>query len=119
MIEIARTKLSESRLLHIMLKASQRNAFMGCALSVSGKKLNIICPQTMEETNFNYQFNPYKQNSRNLRAARDYGLQAKHAYTITKVVQLKTMDGGPVIPLVRIRNPHGNHNEWKGPWSDE
>ncbi len=22
------------------------------------------------------------------------------------------------IPLVRIRNPHGNHREWRGEWSD-
>ncbi len=23
------------------------------------------------------------------------------------------------IPLVRLRNPHGNNREWTGDWSDE
>ena len=45
------------------------------------------------------------------------GLQARHAYTITKLVALKSRSG--TIPLIRLRNPHGNAREWKGAWSDK
>lgn len=48
--------------------------------------------------------------------ARRLGLHGRHAYTITKVVEFD--QDGRKIRLVRIRNPHGNHNEWKGDWSD-
>lgn len=47
------------------------------------------------------------------------GLQGQHAYTITKVVKLQSRGFRGAIPLIRLRNPHGNGAEWKGDWSDE
>ena len=44
------------------------------------------------------------------------GLQDRHEYTITKVVQIT--QGGITVPLIRLRNPHGDSKEWTGPWSD-
>lgn len=41
------------------------------------------------------------------------GLHSGHAYTVNKVTELK--DG---TRLIRVRNPHGNDNEWQGDWSD-
>jgi len=70
-----------------MAKADDRGAFMGCALG-----------------------------ARRAADAQRMGLQARHAYTITKVVEIRSGNMG--IQLVRLRNPHGNHNEWKGAWSD-
>ncbi|XP_059096645.1 calpain-B-like isoform X2 [Tigriopus californicus] len=46
------------------------------------------------------------------------GLLAGHAYTLNKVMEIKCPGILGGIPLVRLRNPHGNHNEWKGDWSD-
>jgi len=49
---------------------------------------------------------------------RPNGLQALHAYTITKlaVVMLRS---GAQQKLVRIKNPHGlGSDEWNGDWSD-
>jgi calpain len=46
------------------------------------------------------------------------GLQGAHAYTITKLVEIPGGQDGGTIPLIRIRNPHGNSSEWKGAWSD-
>ena len=45
------------------------------------------------------------------------GLKSRHAYTITKVVEIKCAQTNGSIPLVRLRNPHGQ-NEWKGRWKD-
>ena len=45
------------------------------------------------------------------------GLASGHAYSITKVVEFEA--GGKTIQLVRVRNPWGNHVEWKGAWSDQ
>ena len=59
------------------------------------------------------------QNSRYQREATNLGLQARHAYTITKVVAVRGRRGGGSIPLIRLRNPHGNAREWKGAWSDQ
>ena len=48
------------------------------------------------------------------------GLQTRHAYTITKVVGVRSKYGLEMIPLIRIRNPHGKGGmEWKGAWSDQ
>jgi len=74
-----------------MKKADNNDAFMSCSLS----------------------------NSRYQRQAMDLGLQARHAYTITKVVEVRLRNGRGTIPLIRLRNPHGNAREWKGAWSDE
>ncbi len=57
----------------------------------------------------------------NVRQAQDLGLQPRHAYTISKVLQIRGTVGrarDQGIPLVRIRNPHGDHKEWRGAWSD-
>jgi len=76
------------RLFFDMEKAYRNDAFMSCSLSNS----------------------PYQREGMNL------GLQSRHAYTITKLVALKSRSG--TIPLIRLRNPHGNSKEWKGAWSD-
>ena len=59
------------------------------------------------------------QNSSRISEAQSKGLQARHAYTITKVVEIRSprISGG--IPLIRLRNPHGNSKEWRGDWCDE
>lgn len=44
------------------------------------------------------------------------GLVRGHAYTITKLVRFDHR--GRDTRLVRIRNPWGNEQEWKGAWSD-
>ncbi|CAG9816228.1 unnamed protein product [Phaedon cochleariae] len=47
---------------------------------------------------------------------RDDGLYAGHAYSITDIVEEKTMFG-ELYKLLRIRNPWGR-GEWNGDWSD-
>ena len=34
-------------------------------------------------------------------------------------VEVETPTVSGKIPLVRVRNPWGDHHEWKGAWSDE
>ena len=41
----------------------------------------------------------------------------RHAYSITGFFQLHLRDGTKVR-LARVRNPHGNEDEWKGAWRD-
>lgn len=50
--------------------------------------------------------------------AQRLGLQSRHAYTITKVVEIRSHKVRGGIPMVRLRNPHGNSREWKGDWCD-
>jgi len=45
------------------------------------------------------------------------GLTARHAYSITNLTEVRLE--GRRVKLVRIRNPHGNEEEWNGKWSDE
>ena len=45
-------------------------------------------------------------------------MQSRHAYTITKVVEIRSHKVRGGIPLIRLRNPHGNSKEWTGDWSD-
>ena len=59
------------------------------------------------------------QHSGRVSEAESKGLQARHAYTITKVVEVRSARISSGIPLIRLRNPHGNSKEWKGDWSDE
>uniref|UniRef100_A0A0R3RG55 Calpain catalytic domain-containing protein n=1 Tax=Elaeophora elaphi TaxID=1147741 RepID=A0A0R3RG55_9BILA len=44
------------------------------------------------------------------------GLVKGHAYSITGMRLIETAQGK--IPLLRIRNPWGNEQEWNGDWSD-
>ncbi|XP_022337707.1 calpain-B-like [Crassostrea virginica] len=44
------------------------------------------------------------------------GLVSGHAYTVTEVRKIKHVRGED--KLVRVRNPWGDNNEWKGSWSD-
>ena len=91
MIDLENCNYSPERLFYIMSKADANGAFMGCALT---------------------------QDSRRARDAQDKGLQSRHAYTITKVVEIRSGRISSGIPLVRLRNPHGNNREWRGDWSD-
>ncbi|XP_059096640.1 calpain-9-like isoform X3 [Tigriopus californicus] len=90
MISLQETKMAPERLFYIMSKADARGAFMGCAL-----------------------------NKENASEAQRKGLQARHAYTLTKVVEIRSSNVRAGIPLVRLRNPHGNSKEWRGDWSDD
>ena len=53
-------------------------------------------------------------------AKTEVGLIRGHAYSVTKVVQLKIEIGEKqgIVPLVRVRNPWGDKTEWNGQWSD-
>lgn len=48
------------------------------------------------------------------------GLQAQHAYSVTGVhcVRAGSIFRRTSIPLIRLRNPHGDAKEWSGDWSD-
>ena len=60
----------------------------------------------------------FQSNSRRAQDAQRKGLQSRHAYTITKVVEIRSHKVRGGIPLIRLRNPHGNSKEWRGDWSD-
>ncbi|XP_055593662.1 calpain-B-like isoform X2 [Uranotaenia lowii] len=49
------------------------------------------------------------------------GLIRGHAYSITmaKLMDIQTPNVKGKIPLLRLRNPWGNANEWNGAWSDK
>ncbi|XP_065091820.1 calpain-A-like isoform X4 [Ochlerotatus camptorhynchus] len=49
------------------------------------------------------------------------GLIRGHAYSLTmaKMVDIQTPNVKGKIPLIRLRNPWGNANEWNGAWSDK
>ena len=53
-------------------------------------------------------------------AKTDVGLIRGHAYSVTKVVNVRIESGDNQgwVSLVRIRNPWGNDAEWNGQWSD-
>merc|ERR1711936_1241278 len=91
MIDTSRHQSDCAALFYNMLKAYENQAFMSCSLS----------------------------NSRYQSEAVRLGLQGRHAYTITKLVEVRGGHGRPTIPLIRIRNPHGNAREWRGAWSDQ
>lgn len=81
-------------LITIMLKASQRGAFMGCSIANEGSAVETALPN---------------------------GLIKGHAYSITsiKLVQIDHFKVQGKMPLIRVRNPWGNEAEWKGAWSDQ
>jgi len=90
MISLNNLSIQPENLFYNMAQADNRMAFMSCSLS----------------------------NSRYQREAVNLGLQARHAYTITKVVDVRCNEVNRSIPLIRMRNPHGNAAEWRGDWSD-
>uniref|UniRef100_A0A183TT36 Calpain catalytic domain-containing protein n=1 Tax=Schistocephalus solidus TaxID=70667 RepID=A0A183TT36_SCHSO len=55
-------------------------------------------------------------NSKEIEAKLNNGLIAGHAYSITGLAPVTS--GGKQVWLVRVRNPWGNHYEWKGAWAD-
>ena len=71
MINLENCNYSPERLFYIMSKADANGAFMGCALT---------------------------QDSRRARAAQDNGLQSRHAYTITNVVEIRSQIMSSGIP---------------------
>jgi len=92
MISLSTLTMQPETLFYTMVKAYQANAFMSCSLSNSSHQSRAV----------------------------QLGLQARHAYTITKVVEVRARNGHKgTIPLIRLRNPHGNAREWKGDWSDQ
>jgi len=91
MIDLSNLRMEKETLFYNMVKAYENKAFMSCSLS----------------------------NSQYQSEATRLGLQARHAYTITKVVEVRSKRGRNSIPLIRMRNPHGNSREWKGAWSDK
>eukprot|EP00090_Calanus_glacialis_P041785 TRINITY_DN7431_c0_g1_i4.p1 TRINITY_DN7431_c0_g1~~TRINITY_DN7431_c0_g1_i4.p1 ORF type:complete len:838 (-),score=200.72 TRINITY_DN7431_c0_g1_i4:225-2738(-) len=91
MIDLSNLRMEKETLFYNMVKAYENKAFMSCSLS----------------------------NSRSEAEGMRLGLQARHAYTITKVVEVRSRRGRGTIPLIRMRNPHGNSREWKGAWSDQ
>lgn len=90
MVDLTSLKTSKEELFYKLLRADQNNAFLSCSLA----------------------------NSRYQKEAESKGLQSRHAYTITKVVDVRSTRERGSIPLIRMRNPHGNSREWKGDWSD-
>ena len=58
-------------------------------------------------------FLPFQSDPRRQQNAQRLGLQSRHAYTITKVVEIRAHKVRGGIPLIRLRNPHGNAKEWK------
>ncbi|XP_018579516.1 calpain-A isoform X2 [Anoplophora glabripennis] len=80
-------------LFQILEKAYERSSLMGCSIEPDP---NILEAETPE------------------------GLIKGHAYSITRVqyVDIQTPNVTGKIPLVRLRNPWGNENEWNGAWSD-
>ena len=57
---------------------------------------------------------------RNSRQADKNGLVQGHAYTITGLFRVNTSGAGKRerVSLVRVRNPWGDKNEWRGDWGD-
>lgn len=63
----------------------------------------------------------FQSDSNVVKASCSNGLIIGHAYTITRVkfCQIKKKQELEYTPLIRIRNPWGNVDEWNGPWSDQ
>jgi calpain, invertebrate len=86
-------KTSENIFL-ILEKGFERSSMMACSIEADPKVTEAVTPQ---------------------------GLVRGHAYSITKVamVDIITPNTKGKIPLLRLRNPWGNEEEWIGPWSDK
>jgi len=82
---------SRDRIFYLLKTSFDRGSFMSCAMGIS--------------------------DIHHMNEGISLGLQKFHAYTISKIVRIPMFDGSN-IRLLRIRNPHGNFQEWRGPWSD-
>ncbi|XP_049818414.1 calpain-A-like isoform X3 [Aethina tumida] len=84
---------SPPNLFKIILKAHERSSLMGCSIEPDPNVLEARTPE---------------------------GLIRGHAYSITRVqyVDISTPNVTGKIPLLRLRNPWGNEDEWNGAWSD-
>ncbi|CAB4068275.1 CAPNN [Lepeophtheirus salmonis] len=91
LISIDQLSMSKERLFYLMSSADRNGAFMGAAVT--------------KKSGFSQE-------------AKSKGLHTSHAYTITNVVEIRSSSCSGGIPLIRIRNPHGNSKEWKGDWAD-
>nr|XP_026484142.1 calpain-A-like [Vanessa tameamea] len=78
----------------ILLKAYERNSLLGCSIKADPNTRTAKTPA---------------------------GLIRGHAYSVTRVtyVDFKKRGRADKIPLLRLRNPWGNEDEWNGAWSDK
>ncbi|KAK6105467.1 Calpain cysteine protease family protein [Brugia pahangi] len=83
-------KESPPNLLQMMFRGFEMGSLFGCSIEAS--------PMEFE-------------------ARTQQGLVKGHAYSITGMRLIETSQGK--IPLLRIRNPWGNEQEWNGDWSDD
>ena len=104
-IDISNLKMRNKELLDLMTKADSNNAFMFCSLSVS-YTFSLCVSEIL-----------FSQKSRYKDEAERLGLQARHAYTITKLTVVSSRNDS--IPLIRMRNPRRDAKEWRGAWSDQ
>jgi len=91
MIDIEKNldEVGEEHLFHLLKKSKKNDAIITCSLG-----------------------------GRHRYEAESKGLLSSHAYSITKIKNIKDPHSKQSIPLVRLRNPHGNEKEWNGDWSD-
>ncbi|PAA90525.1 hypothetical protein BOX15_Mlig026089g1 [Macrostomum lignano] len=80
-----------AELFETMHKATKRCSLMGCGINADANQIE---------------------------ARLENGLIMGHAYSITAVEKVKLLSGDEEC-LVRIRNPWGNEEEWKGSWGDD
>ncbi|XP_046974274.1 calpain-B-like [Vanessa cardui] len=78
----------------ILLKAYERNSLLCCMIDPDPNVLEAETPA---------------------------GLIRGHAYSVTRVTYVDFKKGcrADKIPLLRLRNPWGNEDEWNGAWSDK
>lgn len=81
---------SPPNLLQMMFRGFEMGSLFGCSIEASPMEFEARTPQ---------------------------GLVKGHAYSITGMRMVGIAQGK--IPLLRIRNPWGNAQEWNGDWSDE
>ncbi|KAK0424719.1 hypothetical protein QR680_008809 [Steinernema hermaphroditum] len=77
-------------LLQMMFRGMEMGSLFGCSIEASPYEFEARTPE---------------------------GLVKGHAYSITGMRMVETPDGK--VPLLRIRNPWGNAQEWNGDWSDD
>jgi len=86
-------EVSSSDLVKRMLKAKALGSLSGCSIDAA--------PEDLE-------------------SELDNGLIIGHAYSVTdaRMCDIETPRVTGSIPMIRVRNPWGNHCEWTGPFSD-